>query len=130
MSLLPPNSPDATLSLHLFLHARSLLSSAVRLNTIGPYVSHRLLLHRVRPIVEEALAKCESIGLGCLDLDLGLAEERDTKYGQEAGGGTRILVPEGSMKNLKELGGPTNTWPLGEIIAGRHDQLFSKIFNS
>lgn len=25
---------------------------------------------------------------------------------------------------------PVTTWPLGEIIASRHDQLFTKVFNS
>lgn len=26
--------------------------------------------------------------------------------------------------------GPATTWPLGEIVASRHDQLFSRVFNS
>lgn len=26
--------------------------------------------------------------------------------------------------------GPANTWPLGEIVAARHDLLHSRIFNS
>lgn len=25
---------------------------------------------------------------------------------------------------------PVTTWPLGEIVASRHDQLFTKVFNS
>lgn len=74
--------------------------------------------------------KCKGIGLGCLGLDLGLVEERDIKYGHEASDRARIREPEIETIDLEELEGPTNTWPLGEIIASRHDQLFSKIFNS
>ena len=42
--------------LHLFLQARATLSSAVRLNLVGPYAAQRLLLSDVRPIVAEAIA--------------------------------------------------------------------------
>lgn len=92
--------------LFLFLHARSLLSSAIRLNTVGPYVSHRLLLHDVRPLVEESL-------LACRRLSLGGAASRDP-----------VPITE------DDEDGPATTWPLGEILAARHDQLHSKIFNS
>lgn len=51
---------DAARHLFLFTHARSLLSSAVRLNIVGPYQSQRLLLHKVRPIVDRALRECTS----------------------------------------------------------------------
>lgn len=30
----------------------------------------------------------------------------------------------------EEDDGPATTWPLGELLTGRHDQLHSKIFNS
>ncbi|KAI5480984.1 hypothetical protein MNV49_006170 [Pseudohyphozyma bogoriensis] len=100
-------SIDASKHLFLFLHARSLLSSAIRMNVIGPYVSHRLLLHDVRPLVEEALAS-----------------NLTTKT---------IPIEDDGMPG--ELGatdedGPATTWPLGEILATRHDLLHSKIFNS
>ncbi|KAL8279703.1 hypothetical protein RQP46_007798 [Phenoliferia psychrophenolica] len=52
-------SLPSSIHLFLFLHARSLLSSAVRLNSIGPYVSHRMLLHDVRGIVDSAVLEYE-----------------------------------------------------------------------
>lgn len=65
------------------------------MNTIGPYVSHRMLLHDVQPLVTAAHERCKDATL---------------ESGAEAG--------------------PATTWPLGEILAARHDQLHSKIFNS
>ena len=80
--------------LHLFLQARAILSSAVRLNLVGPYASQRLLLTDVRPAVTAAL-------------------DAWRKHAE-----------------IVEEGGPATTWPLGEILAARHDQLHSRIFNS
>ena len=94
---------DRSLHLHLFLHARSLLSAAVRLNTIGPYASQQLLLHVIRPIVEA---------------EFGNVKELRTYTGEE------ITRDEGV------LDGPATTWPLGEILASRHDFQHSRIFNS
>lgn len=97
----------ASQHLFLFLHARSLLSSAIRMNVIGPYVSHRLLLHDVRPMVADALSEFENAELGPearTDLPISVEDEDED--------------------------GPATTWPLGEILAARHDQLHSKIFNS
>ncbi|KAK7054882.1 hypothetical protein VNI00_003345 [Paramarasmius palmivorus] len=82
--------------LHIFLHARSLLSASVRLNDIGPYNAQHVLLHVAKPIVEAEVAKCRDL-------------RTDTNEGTD---------------------GPANTWPLGEILASRHDLQHSRIFNS
>ncbi|KAF8806359.1 urease accessory protein UreF [Phlegmacium glaucopus] len=90
--------------LHLFLHARSLLSASVRLNDIGPYGAQQILLHAVRPLVAVEAAKCRALRTGLLD---------------------------SSEEGFDEImQGPANTWPLGEILAGRHDLQHSRIFNS
>jgi urease accessory protein len=94
---------DRSLYLHLFLHARSLLSAAVRLNTIGPYASQQLLLHIIRPIVDM---------------------EFDNVKGMRAQWGEGITADEGIHN------GPATTWPLGEILASRHDSQHSRMFNS
>ena len=107
-SLTTADRAAATQHLFLFLHARSLLSSAIRLNTLGPYVAHRLLLHDVRPLVEEALQSCQDMRVSA---DF-------TEDGKEW------------WEREEEDDGPATTWPLGEILAARHDQLHSKIFNS
>jgi urease accessory protein len=96
----PSQITERSQHLSLFLHARSILSSAIRLNSIGPYASQQLLLHSVRPIVESL--------------------HQATKH-------LRVWDAEGN--ELVE-GGPTTTWPLGEIVIGRHDLLQSRIFNS
>ncbi|KAG2156331.1 hypothetical protein DEU56DRAFT_876370 [Suillus clintonianus] len=88
--------------LFLFLHARSLLSSAVRLNTIGPYSSQQLLLHSVRPLVEAEVLQNKDMRTGIFgDMHHNDADDR-----------------------------PATTWPLGEILAVRHDLQHSRIFNS
>jgi len=96
-------SLDRSLHLHLFLHARSLLSAAVRLNTIGPYASQQLLLHIVRPIVDVEFDKVKGI---------------------------RTHSSEEMTSDEGVFDGPATTWPLGEILASRHDLQHSRIFNS
>lgn len=90
--------------LHLFLHARSLLSASIRLNDIGPYGAQQILLHVVRPLVVAETSRCQKLRTGILDR---------------------------SNKEFEEIiQGPANTWPLGEILAARHDLQHSRIFNS
>ncbi|TFK99078.1 urease accessory protein UreF [Pterulicium gracile] len=90
--------------LHLFLHARGLLSAAVRLNTLGPYNAQQVLLHDVKPLVVMEAAACKDLRTGVREDD---ASEFDIT-----------------------MHGPANTWPLGEILAARHDLQHSRIFNS
>ncbi|KAG6885601.1 hypothetical protein C0993_012348 [Termitomyces sp. T159_Od127] len=90
--------------LHLFLHARGILSAAVRLNDIGPYLAQQLLMHSVRPMIAREAARCAALRSGVLEPPLSDFDEK--------------------------AHGPANTWPLGEILAARHDLQHSRIFNS
>jgi len=74
----------------------------VRLNDIGPYNSQQILLHVVRPLIVKEIEKCK-------DLRSGMLEEEEFD---------------------ETLEGPACTWPLGEILASRHDLQHSRIFNS
>ncbi|GAA6054897.1 hypothetical protein JCM3770_004273 [Rhodotorula araucariae] len=129
---------DAATHLFLFLHARSLLSSAVRLNAVGPYVAHRLLLWDVKPLVDAAVAATLSpVSASAPEEPLrllalaGADEERpkraDDWWDDDPAWadvwGYNEDTPTGD-------GAPVTTWPLGEIIASRHDQLFTRVFNS
>ena len=96
--------PERSQYLHLFLHARGILSASVRLNEIGPYNAQQLLLHDVRPLVD---AECE--------------KNKNLRTGLLAGGDDSVD---------ETIDGPANTWPLGEILAARHDLQHSRIFNS
>ncbi|EIM87916.1 uncharacterized protein STEHIDRAFT_54777 [Stereum hirsutum FP-91666 SS1] len=100
-----------TTHLHLFLHARSLLSAAIRMNILGPYASQQILLHVVRPLVESEVKRVGGVRTGVLSRSMRLGDE------------------EGDIW-AASLHGPANTWPLGEIVAARHDLLHSRIFNS
>ena len=74
------------------------------MNIVGPYAAQQLLLHAVRRVVDDALGSTAHITSGALgdEVDLEQAEERLA----------------------------ATTWPLGEILAARHDLLHSRIFNS
>ncbi|CDO73779.1 hypothetical protein BN946_scf185015.g107 [Trametes cinnabarina] len=100
--------PERSQYLHLFLQARSLLSSSVRLNTIGPYAAQQLLLHAVRPVVDFEMWRCKRLTTAS------------------------VTSQHSSPKTQDEdaLLGPAMTWPLGEILAARHDLQHSRIFNS
>ncbi|KAH9943224.1 uncharacterized protein BXZ73DRAFT_40643 [Epithele typhae] len=99
-------STERSQHLHLFLQARSLLSSSVRLNTIGPYAAQQVLLHAVRPLVDAEVARAKGLYTGLLPQADQQGEDEDT------------------------VRGPAMTWPLGEILAARHDLQHSRIFNS
>lgn len=107
MSLLPI-CLDRAQHLALFLHARSLLSAAVRMNIIGPYLSQQLLLRDVHPIIDTFVTQCASISTAVF-----IDTSRDRQDTDE--------LP---------LDAPANTWPLGEILTMRHDLQHSRIFNS
>lgn len=94
--------------LHLFLQARSLLSSSVRLNTIGPYAAQQLLLYAVRPLVDMEMSNCKELTTNA----------------------TRSMNGRGDIFDENIAHGPAMTWPLGEILAARHDLQHSRIFNS
>lgn len=97
--------------LHIFLCARGSLSAAVRINIVGPYAAQQLLLHAVRPIVDAEVSNCASLRTGL-----------------------RYPIPDDEKDTFDETvltnSGPAMTWPLGEILAGRHDLQHSRVFNS
>ncbi|CAK5262776.1 unnamed protein product [Mycena citricolor] len=99
-------SLDRAQHLHLYLHARSLLSAAVRLNSIGPYAAQQIILYSVESIVDQELQRCAHLRTGIMP------REREDSTWDAA------------------LSGPASTWPLGEILAARHDLQHSRIFNS
>ncbi|TIB65341.1 hypothetical protein E3P77_02722 [Wallemia ichthyophaga] len=96
--------------LHLFLHARSLLSAAVRLNVLGPYAAQKILLHDARDIVDSAFHRCCHVRVGNLD----------------SVGGDYVYDTDDADDHI----GPATTWPLIELIGSRHDLLHTRIFNS
>ncbi|WVQ82026.1 hypothetical protein IAT38_004154 [Cryptococcus sp. DSM 104549] len=122
---------DRTIHLHLFLHARSLLSSAVRLNLIGPYASSQLLLHPFRDIIEKEVERLEGAG-GTTGLLRSEGRKTERQEGGEDGGQLPPVGPGGDFWDWTEEAerGPETTWPLGEVLMGRHDLQHSRIFNS
>jgi len=89
----PPS--ERSQHLHLFLHARGLLSAAIRMNVLGPYAAQQLLLHVVRPLVDSEIARCKSLQTG---MPLSAEDTCQTEPG---------CNPESTVD------GPATTWPLG-----------------
>ena len=113
--------------LFLFLYARSLLSSAIRLNTIGPYAAQQLLLHVIRVMVDEEVARCGSLSAGMPNRQK-RKSARTSKYASNP-----LPYAEDEDEDWKRLeldSLPATTWPLGEILGARHDLQHSRIFNS
>ncbi|KAJ6466671.1 hypothetical protein C8R47DRAFT_990718, partial [Mycena vitilis] len=118
-------SLERTQHLHLYLHARSLLSAAVRLNAIGPYAAQQLLLHVTAPFVDAEMRKCARLRTGVLAKGDGVVSAK-----HELGAGD-VGDKENDGDTWDEgQDGPATTWPLGEILAARHDLQHSRIFNS
>jgi urease accessory protein len=108
---------DRTLHLHLYLHTRSILSSSVRLNQTGPYHAQNLLLHAAQPLI---------------DAEVNFYHHRPGMGGIRGGGGISRIQGEHDEEEEDEEseGGPAGTWPLGEILQGRHDVMHSRMFNT
>ena len=188
--------------LHLFLQARSLFSSSIRLNTLGPYLAHQIMRFQMRRVVESVMNEMEEVG--CLNIGhIGVGEDKvqgeqemdvetveaytiDDRPAQPTTPTTRRfrttatmstattcrsslrppiqpvrigkgqLIPvddndpnqgwawdwpeEQDLDRTNQLDSETGFWtqpwapattfPLGEIVQARHDQLHSRLFNS
>lgn len=106
------------IDLHVFLHARAIVSSAVRLGTssVGPYAAQHLLVGDVRhilaatpPTPKPALSSTSPFSAGDSEWDWDWPED---------------CFIQG------EIGYLTTTWPLLELVQGRHDVLHTRLFNS
>jgi urease accessory protein len=129
MAALGVHSSEKALAVHMFLQARAILSSAVRLNIVGPYLSHRLLAFEVKQIIQRSMIKVKN----CTS---GLLVKQDTKgdpplskfnvnfdwHWQDDGQWTENKIHSDNH--------PKTTWPLGDLLQARHDQLHSRLFNS
>jgi len=115
---------DRTIHLHLFLHARSLLSSAVRLNLIGPYASAQLLLHPLRVVIERESARHLNSTTKVMTPLLSDSEEEHVLKE------THVSATDNEWLWADDDAGPAMTWPLGELLMGRHDMQHTRIFNS
>ncbi|WWC71719.1 uncharacterized protein I206_105677 [Kwoniella pini CBS 10737] len=126
-------SLNRSIHLHLFLHSRSLLSSAVRLNLIGPYASSQLLLYPFKKIINDQVEL------------FFLKEKNENQKSKNFENSFDSIFSEINYNliddeeeeesfwkwSLKsENFGPSTTWPLGEILSSRHDLQHSRIFNS
>ncbi|KAJ3797951.1 hypothetical protein GGU11DRAFT_782850 [Lentinula aff. detonsa] len=76
--------------LHIFLHARSLLSASVRLNEIGPYNAQQTLLHISRSVIEAEVVRCKDLQTG-IPLNTGVA---GTESDQSDGSGRMSMNPK------------------------------------
>lgn len=191
-----------SLYLHLFLQARALFSSSIRLNTLGPYLAHQIMRFHMRTVVNDIIQEMDDAGcmvisphptssqtlqpLPAREVETGAYTIEDepppppqvlrprtgkpfrntgsmaspaagaapAKIGTlRVGKGVLIAVddddphqgwawdwPEdqdpSSSAHDPEHGfwttpsAPATTFPLGEIIQARHDQLHSRLFNS
>lgn len=152
--------PHMAAHVYLFTHLRSILSAAVRLNLIGPYLSTQILSWDGKRIIDETHDVAQPWDCAApLDSDLGAdmlqstgdnGERRPAR--QELGVGVRKPTRqplEGTHTTARAEGaheadeeediwtwakeceaGPCTTWPLIEILTSRHDLQHSRIFNS
>jgi urease accessory protein len=110
---------------------RSTLSAAVRLNVVGPYLSTQLLCHPVRKelVAVEARERRREISEAQVAHQRKQARTKAATEGGKAMTDTQDKQDEWAWADEAERG-PATTWPLGEILAARHDLQHSRIFNS
>ncbi|KAF8338742.1 uncharacterized protein EI90DRAFT_2990680 [Cantharellus anzutake] len=104
--------------LHMFLHARALVSASIRLNILGPYAAQQLLLHIIHPLLDNVVKSIKPNHLRLVGRASSFSSPSSTS-----------VVSDSEVDDECEIG-PAMTWPLGEILATRHDLQHSRIFNS
>lgn len=129
MAALGVHSSEKALAVHMFLQARAILSSAVRLNIVGPYLSHRLLAFEVKQIIQRSMIKVKNCTSGLLVKQDRKGDPHLSKFNvnfdwhwQDDGQWTENQIHSDNH--------PKTTWPLGDLLQARHDQLHSRLFNS
>lgn len=145
-------SLDRALRLQLFLQARNLMSCSIRLNTLGPYVAHQLLMFELRAMVHELLTKYSTRAGHALCTQararataLASPEASSNSVAASASAPPETPTPAPAPPSpapsswdwdwdddepAAPLDMPATCWPLGEIVQARHDQLHSRLFNS
>ena len=149
-------SRTRAIRLHLFLQARSLFSSSIRLNTLGPYLAHQLMRFQLRDVIDDIVTELESQGVlhphphpypSSTDMETETGAQAATEavrdHDQDQGwawdwpeDGAHEYLDPGQVGASHGHGfwtassAPATTFPLGEIVQARHDQLHSRLFNS
>lgn len=119
-------SAKRSLQVHLFLQVRAIISSAIRLNIVGPYLAHRLLAFNAKEIIDENL---KVVGSSTVEQSK-IAEQQVRDKGEEDEDGGWTWTWEEDIPVQKAIHTPRMTWPLGDLVQARHDQLHSRLFNS
>lgn len=126
-------SEERMLRQNLFLQARNIMSCSIRLNTIGPYMAHQLLASQLHELVARHFGRLDrGVCQHLFDQALHASEIEAPAASQRASpsnGRDWDWDWEDPVRHAQELT-PCMTWPLGEIIQARHDQLHSRLFNS
>lgn len=142
-------SLPSMIKMHLFHQARSMLSSSVRLNTVGPYAAQGLLAWEVKDVLDEvekdvldsrrALAAQDgeeetAIHAGAPERSDSFAPDWNWSEDEDDDKRDRMHYEQSSAPVKKGKvpyrSSPVTTWPLGEILQARHDCLHSRLFNS
>ncbi|KAF6767349.1 Urease accessory protein UreF [Kalmanozyma brasiliensis GHG001] len=89
--------------LHLFLQARSLFSSSIRLNTLGPYLAHQVMRFQMRGVVEGVMREMEREGC----LDVGAAETTEKSDKRKVGQDAKVKEDEMQIDNDDNKREPT-----------------------
>lgn len=124
-------SLERALRHNLFLQARNTMSCSIRLNTLGPYMAHQLLVFQLRDLTARRLLPTTA------EAGERLYKQAYLRCSQPAPT-SAPLAPEHEVwdwdwDDVDADAGytiPATAYPLGEIVQARHDQLHSRLFNS
>ena len=127
-------SAERMLRQNLFLQARNIMSCSIRLNTIGPYMAHQLLASQLHELVARQFAALDrDVCQHLYDQALRTSEAETSPVPRPSSDPPRQSVWDWDWDDPARQTPtctPSTTWPLGEIIQARHDQLHSRLFNS
>ena len=119
-----------SLQVHLFLQVRAIISSAIRLNIVGPYLAHRLLAFHAKDIIDDNLARMGDCTTGLLNSRALQDHDTNGKDADEESDWRWTWTESDEGVGAEPHMTPRMTWPLGDLVQARHDQLHSRLFNS
>ncbi|KAI9677482.1 MAG: hypothetical protein M1817_006436 [Caeruleum heppii] len=115
---------QSTVYVYLLSHLKTILSAAVRAGVLGPYQAQGILASRdIEGLVRGEMRRWEkAMGLG--------GGEEDGKNGEMSGEGCGEEGEEEADEDSTIVRMAGQTIPILDLWSGRHEMLYSRIFNS
>jgi urease accessory protein UreF len=109
----------------MFIHTKNIVSSAIRLNLIGPYEG-QIILYHAKEEVEKIIMRYEKIIIRYEKIIIRYYDSIENLHMNDSG--SKLQLKWDSEDVIHPVSSQSS--PLLDILQGSHDSLYSRLFNS